>query len=144
MKRFILGIILFQYSIWSWSQDAYICIPTAKTGFIFNSNSKKWEVTRFTVADQKKILSRNGNSWEWKQFGLPYSLSIICGGSKSDPKGDDFNASGFLYCEGFATYLRISKNSLRYIEIFDYGFVDGKDLDSFTPSMEMGTCVVLK
>lgn len=34
----------------------------------------------------------------------------------------------------------MSKNSLRYVETYEIGFVDGKDKNDNTPMIEMGTC----
>jgi len=135
-----LIIILFSLSCFqlALAQDAYICIPISRTGFIFNESNKNWEQTKFKTNEDKKILKKNINKWDWRIFGKKEGWSAC--GSEDFGKGDDFNSAGFIFCNTQSGHLRMNKNSLRYIETYELGFIDGKDQNTHTPLIEIGTC----
>ena len=139
MKKILFFVFGFLCGNLAISQDAYICIPTARTGFSMNLSTKKWEQTRFRIDDDKKILKKNNDKWEWRKFGVNYSYSDCTSGGDPNSKGG-FNSAGFMFCSTIAGNMRISKNTLRYIETFEYGYFDGKDNNDNTPFIEIGTC----
>lgn len=124
--------------IFSLGQTAYICIPTASTGFSIKNGGSKWETTRFRIDDVKKILKRNNGKWEWSKFGESLGFSD-CGGDDFGV-GGDFNSAGYIFCNTFGGHVRMNKKTLRYIETYEIGFIDGKDLNTDTPSIDIGTC----
>ena len=63
MKKISFVVLSFYCMNLALSQDAYICIPTARTGFSVNPSTKKWEQTRFRIDDDKKILKKNNDKW---------------------------------------------------------------------------------
>lgn len=139
LKKFLLGIFLITSTNLVWCQEAYLCIPTAISGFKFNSLNRSWEHARFRIGETKKILKKTNGKWEWKYFGEKYSLSECTSGGEPSNQ-DGFNSAGFLFCDVFGGHMKINKNTLRYIETYEVGFIDGKDKDGNTPSIEIGTC----
>lgn len=53
---------------------------------------------------------------------------------------NDFNSAGFIFCDVFGGHMRMNKNSLRYLQSFEIGFTDGKDVNVGGPRIEIGTC----
>ena len=126
MKKILLIVCGFFIMGLAFSQEAYICLPSKKTGFAFNLSSKSWEQVNFKTNEEKKILKKNGMKWEWRIFGFG--------------QGGDFNSSGFIFCTVSGGHMRMSKNSLRYVETYEIGFIDGKDQTGNTPLIGIGTC----
>jgi hypothetical protein len=139
MKKISFVVLSFYCMNLALSQDAYICIPTARTGFSVNPSTKKWEQTRFRIDDDKKILKKNKDKWEWRKFGDKYANSDCTNGGETNSK-EGFNSAGYMFCSVIGGSMRVSKNTLRYIETYEMGFVDGKDKNDDTPMIEIGTC----
>ena len=139
MKKIIITTIALVYASAVIGQEAYICLPSVISGFHFKSSSGNWEQSRFRIGDKKKILKKTDNKWEWKAFGEKYSFST-CGDSTESTPTDGFNSAGFIFCDLLGGHLRMNKNSLRYIETYEIGYVDGKDNNDNTPYIEIGTC----
>jgi len=142
MKKNILFFVMqFIFVNYATGQNAFICIPDSATGFSYNESTKKWERAKFNVNSAKKILKKNGAVWEWRVFGEKYGWSN-CGGG--DSKNEiEFNSSGFMFCDVLGGHIRMSKNTLRYVETYEIGFIDGKDNNDNTPFIEIGTCTPL-
>jgi hypothetical protein len=138
MKKIFFIVFSLFFTNLAISQEAYICLPSKKTGYIFNVSSKSWEQANFKTNEEKKILKKNGMKWEWRIFGEKHGYSD-CGGDGFG-KGDDFNSAGFIFCSIIGGHVRMNKNSLRYIETYEIGFIDGKDQSGNTPLIEIGTC----
>lgn len=138
MKKILFIVFCLFFTNLAFSQEAYICMPSKKTGFVFNTSSKSWEQTNFKTSEEKKILKRNGKNWEWRIFGSKDDWGN-CGGDDFG-QGGDFNSAGFIFCSLVGGHMRMSKNSLRYIETYELGFVDGKDQTGNTPLIGIGTC----
>jgi hypothetical protein len=138
MKKIFLTLLLSLVISQAFGQDTYLCIPNKRTGFAYNASTKSWEQTGFRTGDTKKILRRTNGQWKWHLFGekdSPYD----CGGVDFG-RPDDFNIAGFIFCRVSGGHMRMNKNSLRYVETHELGFIDGKDDKSLTPLIEIGTC----
>ena len=139
MKKILTGIVFLTFTNLCLSQEAYLCIPTAISGVKFNSSSGRWEHANFRIGDRKKILKKATDKWEWRTFGQDYLFSACnSGGEPANKNG--FNSAGYLFCDVLGGNMRINKNTLRYIETYEIGFINGKDNDSDTPYIEIGTC----
>ena len=139
LAMIFISIIFLFFSNLARGQEAFICIPTARTGFAVNDATKKWEITKFTIDEDKKILKKINAKWEWRKFGDKWGYSECTNGGDKNSK-DGFNSAGFIFCKVLGGNMRMSKNSLRYVETFEIGFTDGKDKNDNTPMIEMGTC----
>ena len=56
MKKILLIVFGFFIMGLAFSQEAYICLPSKKTGFAFNLSSKSWEQVNFKTNEEKKAL----------------------------------------------------------------------------------------
>jgi hypothetical protein len=95
MKKILINVLLLS-SVSAWAQDAYICMPTAKTGFIFKSSSNQWEMAKFRTDGDKNILKKTNGEWQWSKFGERYSFSTCNSGGDTESK-DGFNQGGFMF-----------------------------------------------
>jgi hypothetical protein len=141
MRAKILVVIACLYFCSVSAQDAYICMPNGATGFAFNQSQKRWTQSNFRVTDEKKILKRINGLWQWEKFGEKFGSST-CGGDDFNKAGD-FNSAGFIFCSLAGGHLRMSRNSLRYVETYELGFTNGKDEAGNTPFIEIGFCTPL-
>jgi hypothetical protein len=128
MKK-IIGLILFITSLSVFAQDTYLCVPSKITGFSYNNTSKTWEQSAFKIGDEKKLLKKVGNQWEWRTFGQQWGQK--CG---------SMNDYGLVNCDLIFGTLRFSKNKLRYIETYTVGYIDGGNNNDNTPAITIGTC----
>jgi hypothetical protein len=128
MRRLIFLVILFAFTTKSFAQQAYICVADNSTGFMYNPNSRAWDRTGFRVSEDKKLLKKVGQGWEWSSFGSNFGEK--CG---------EINSHGFLNCDMLLGSLRFSKNTLRYVETYTVGYTDG-DKGGNTPSITIGKC----
>jgi len=127
MKKILL-IALFP--ILSFAQNSYLCVPTSSTGFKFDSNTKKWNST-FLSNDLKQILIKTDSGWQWRDFGRNWGL-------KCDLKFED---DGLIICPVFYGEVKFNKKTLRYIQTYTAGYVEGIDNNKpDTPGMTIGTC----
>jgi hypothetical protein len=128
MKK-IIGAILLSAATVAVAQDAYLCVPSKITGFSYNSSTKLWEQTSFRIGDEKKLLKKVGNQWEWRSFGKQFGQKC---GQMSD--------YGWINCDLIFGTMRFNKNELRYLETYTAGYIDGKNNDDNTPAITIGTC----
>lgn len=110
------------------AQQAYICVANDSTGFNYNANTSSWGRAGFKVNDEKKLLKKVGQEWEWSSFGTTFTHK--CG---------EINSHGYLNCDVIFGTLRFNKNTLRYIETYTVGYIDG-DKGGNTPSITIGKC----
>jgi hypothetical protein len=128
MKK-IVGLFLFLLSLSVFAQDTYLCVPSKATGFSYNTTSKNWEQSAFRIGDEKKLLKKVGNQWEWRTFGQQFGEKC---GAMSD--------AGWINCDLIFGTLRFNKNKLRYVETYTVGYVDGVNSNANTPFITIGTC----
>ena len=128
MKKLILLFSSLIFTNICIAQQAYICVANDSTGFIYNTNTNSWGRASFKVNDEKKLLKRVGQEWEWSSFGSTHTQK--CG---------EINSYGYLNCDLLLGSIRFNKNTLRYIETYTVGYVDG-DKGGNTPSITIGKC----
>lgn len=131
IKKFALLTFLSLVSSLSSAQQAYVCLANSSTGFSYNSNTRSWDRTNFKTGDEKKLLKKFSGGWEWSSFG-----------EASTQKCGEINSYGYLNCDILFGTLRFNKNTLRYIETYTVGYLDG-DKGGDTPSITIGKCSAL-
>jgi hypothetical protein len=134
------------------SADAYLCVAEMSAGLQFDSAQKAWRPNVFNTSDKVVVKRATPTEaavgWSWAVWSLGNQTlpTYVC--------KQDFDAAGFLYCEGFGQFKFNNKN-LRYISTYMFGFVDdalpevgpeagrrrveGQD----TPSVKGGRCSAL-
>lgn len=128
MKRLLICLTIF-YINNSYAQQAYVCVTNNSTGFRYNSNAQMWERAGFNVTDEKRLLKKIPSGWRWSDFG-----------SQSGHDCGEINSFGLLNCNILFGELRFNKNTLRFIETYTVGYIDGKNDNKNTPGISIGTC----
>jgi len=128
MKNPIALFLMLMFTNLCFAQQAYICLANDSTGFSYNTTTNSWVKTGFDVSDRKKLLKKVGSGWEWSSFGSNYAEK--CGA---------INNYGLLNCDLLLGSIRFNKNTLRFIETYTVGYLDG-DKNGDTPHITIGKC----
>src|SRR5690242_17526309 len=108
--------------------ENYICVADQAVGFGFNKATKQWEITKFSVADEKYTMTTEGGERMWKKFGDPLRLPCT-----ENP--------GTISCNiGPWQYVILDKTTLRYQDVYTFGYVGGQDSPHNTPYIQIGRC----
>jgi hypothetical protein len=127
----LLGFIsyIFATAALSKEPDSYLCIPDKATGFSYDHRSKSWVSTNFNLRGAKFLLIKTSKGWEWRDFGA--SLGQSC---EADADGD------LIICNLVLHEHKMSRKTLRFINSYLVGYVNGGDSDANTPSITIGKC----
>ena len=132
MKKYLFTSLFFYCSL-AFS-EGYVCIGDKSTGFRYDKSSKSWITSTFNVSDSKYTLTLSNGQWKWNKLGEKSSLPSDCG---------KFNEYGYLHCSPLLKKLTFNKKNLRYMLIYDVGYVNGGlfgNEGEDTPNMEIGKC----
>jgi hypothetical protein len=113
------------------AETSYLCMPDEASGFRFNPYQKSWEPVIFKVAQEKILLKKSDRGWEWVKFGHKYGS--LC---KEMDKS--------LQCDIYVGEVLLNRNTLRYIETYMIGYVNGSDNNDNTPFIAIGRCTPLE
>ena len=146
--RLSASLLLLQSAVAA-PADAYLCVAEMSAGLQFDSAQNAWRSNVFNTTAKfmvKRATQTEASvGWYWAVWSL---------GNQTLPEyvcKQDFDAGGFLYCEGFGQFKFNNKN-LRFISTYMFGFVDDRlsETDSpfgrsrvegqDTPSVKGGRC----
>jgi hypothetical protein len=113
----------------AWSQDKYVCVSEAIGGVSFNTNSQKWESTKFSNNGEKFILSSRNGEWSIKEFGR-----------KHEDKCGKMQENGHLSCRIIFGDFIFNLETKRFLKTYLSGYVFGEDTNENTPAIIIGTC----
>lgn len=142
---FYLSAIMMALNPTYASAQTWLCMAEQSTGFVYDSQIKKWKKATFTTENERYIIKLSqGNDWlyEVRQFGqdsgIPYAWC-----------NKDFNEPGFLHCSGLGTSFVFNKSNNRFQTTYQGSYIafnpnsetaslrnDGGD----TPAITIGTC----
>jgi hypothetical protein len=128
----LLSLFLLMLFPASYAQDAFLCVAIKSTGFSYSNSTKSWEHARFKVGDERKLLKKVGDTWEWRDFGRNFGEQ--CG---------RMNEHGWINCDFLLGSMRFRRKSLRYIETYTIGYTSGIENNENTPAITIGTCTPL-
>jgi len=127
MKRLIFVFLITMCSVTS-AQDAYLCIPKSATGYSYIQVTNSWEMTSFSVGNDKYLLKNKSKSWNWDRFGESNSFSTCK------------EIGSQISCARLGGDVIFDKKTLRYLRTYIAGYVDGVNNNNNTPLIEIGTC----
>ncbi len=143
MKVFFASLLLIFSSTSVFSQqhwtprDSYICIPSQSTGFFYSKSEKKWKSTSFNVEGKKYLVKRvKDEGYRWSELGT--DRVTFCENSMFTKK------FGHVSCKLFDGSLELQLSTLKFIETYNHGYIDGSTENTLTPNMTIGTCAVLE
>lgn len=125
-KTFLLFALIASFNLHA--QEAYLCIATQTAGFYFNNKNKQWESTKFQTSDVKYLLKKKSNGWEFMDFGS--NAGLACG---------NFHQSR-LKCDLILGELYFDNKTLRFLKTYVTGYIDGRNSNEDTPSVQIGSC----
>lgn len=116
--------------------EQYICVSEVSSGVLYDVKINKWRAASFKAGDRYVLSQDEAQSWILKKLG------------DEDPSStckDGFSDSGWLQgCEDQVHDFTFNKNSLRFQLIYKGGYVKQtrkfKDLESHTPTIQIGKC----
>ena len=137
--RALLGLVFIVFSVGAGAQaDSYLCIADQATGFKFNKTTKTWAPATFNVTDDKFVISRSKTEKHvWKMTIVGEKQPYTC--RDQTPEYEDN-----LFCDVAFTKFQFSLESLRYMSVHPFGYVD-PFTELFkeggqTPYMQIGKC----
>jgi hypothetical protein len=146
---------------------AYYCVAELAGGIAYDEKQRKWQSTTFNVTQKfelrLKYLQTRPQKQIYGEFDLTdYAVTVtkpgddprqcsnyytgsaeifvdrktitVWPGVRGDPQPD------LIKCEYLGEQLIFSMKTKRFLSIYTYGYLDGKDRRSDTPSISAGTC----
>jgi hypothetical protein len=143
MKRLLLAALLVSATNVGASAESYVCVADHSTGFKWNGNS--WEPARFSV-DRKKYVVTDATD-DARAAGHTHIVKEISSNRivhrctrKTLPDG---KPSLQMPCGGMGYGFVFNFETLRFDEIYTYGYVEADDSNDNTPQMTIGKCTKL-
>ena len=133
MKQ-ILSVCLLMLCSCSVMAKQYMCIPEASGGLGYDKATKSWKARNFDTGRNYivKIKDKENPSYAATITYLNEALpSYLC---KEESSVDA------LVCSSFLGQFNFSIRTLRYIESYMFGYVQGKDNKYNAPKVTVGTC----
>ncbi|RKZ68882.1 MAG: hypothetical protein DRQ44_03765 [Gammaproteobacteria bacterium] len=133
MKK-LLTVSLLLLCSGSVMAEKYMCIPEASGGLGYDKKSNSWSVSKFDTGRNYivNVNDKDNPSYAATVTTLNETLpSYLC---KEEPS---VNA---LVCNSFLGQLNFSKGTLRFIESYMFGYVQGKDNKYNAPKVTVGSC----
>lgn len=132
----------------------YICVGEAAGGIRYDDKTKKWIPTHFRVDNDKFIIKVTATGRTTYDTGfspvetvMGYSVEYSVPGSGDTqecylPEGVNGKivTNGRFRCQSALTRYQFNLISMRYMEAYESGFIDGEDNNDNTPSITIGYC----
>jgi len=143
MKKLLITLLMIPNLVLA---DTYLCISDASGGAKYDSYSKKYKSTGFTVG--RKHILKTGEEYRYYEFGndsfttrdgqVKYNnlfRQVDSGIAECDETGEE------LVCKLRDGYFRFNYAQLRYVTVSHGGyFVDKRLAGVPTPYIEIGAC----
>lgn len=127
----LFGLLVFASGASADLGDVYVCFANKATGFSLSA-TETWSIREFDVSREEHILKPKANRWEWIKPGE--TNGVLC---------PAFDRSGYLQCNyGFGS-LVLNKRTMRYIETYTLGYVEG-DKKTVNPTITIGECTLIQ
>ena len=133
MKK-LLTVSLLLLCSGSVMAEKYMCIPEASGGLAYDKKSNSWSASKF---DTGRNYIVNVNDKEYPSYAATVTYPNETLPSYLCKEESSVNA---LVCNSFLGQLNFSMGTLRYIESYMFGYVQGKDNKYNAPKVTVGTC----
>ena len=130
----LLSVCLMLLCSCSVMAEQYMCIPEASGGLGYDKTTKSWNVSSFDTGRNYivNVKDKENPSYAATVSYINETLpSYLC---QEEPS---VNA---LVCSSFLGQFNFSIGTLRYIESYMFGYVQGKDNKYNAPKVTVGTC----
>lgn len=157
MKAFFLFIVLVCIPFTEAFADSreYLCKSKTASGFVYSGAADAWSGVTFEANATYMVRAAKDEDFETKlgkhYKGATHVVSALRSGEPLPPKlfCTTYNAQGFMDCEGEAETLRFNNQSMRFLNIYNAGYVLSGHAMQFrqdgveVPMMVIGTCKLL-
>lgn len=127
----LCGSVLF-------AEERYLCTSKATGGVAYSDVTREWEGTKFINNTQAFIIT---DTYGGGGFVPKSSFYIITVGNDfaSGYCEEGFGASDILRCNRFGPFY-LNRRTLRFMDFYAFGYIDGVDDGANTPSVAIGEC----
>lgn len=133
MKK-LLSVSLILLCSGSVMAEEYLCSPEASGGLGYDKRTKSWNASSFDTG-RNYIVKLNDKEHPSYAATVTYPNetlpSYLC---------KEESSVNVLVCNSFLGQLNFSMGTLRYIESYMFGYVQGKDNKYNAPKVTVGTC----
>jgi hypothetical protein len=114
--------------------DKYLCIADKATGFHWTGT--EWAQTTFKVDKDKYIVADLDANRRHDDITIGVTK---LGDQRPSYFCRDRDSYSTLYCTG-GVNMRVNLKSLRYMQIYSEGYLEGDDNNNDTPYIQIGRC----
>jgi hypothetical protein len=122
------------------AQEQFLCVGTKATGFEWSG--KDWVQRNFKVDDDKWLV-QEVKPRELRGESFNYEASKL-GENRGGVACQRQKGSSRILCGGLAHGILIDVETMRYHEVYGFGYIDGQDRDGNTPAITLGKCTRIK
>lgn len=119
--------------------EGWICVEELSAGLRYFPEPGKWKSVRL-IADDKYLIRK----WSEDDFTifLPKNewVVLLLGNLTPDYTCGSISELGYLNCTGIFGTMHMNPKTLRFVNIYNFGYIDGRDEPGNTPSISAGTC----
>jgi hypothetical protein len=129
MRLVAAAVLLASFASPAAAEIGWLCLADSATGFAWDG--QRWIQSNFYTDKKRYIISQAERStgFVMKKVGEPYEQKCTAA-----------NEYGFIACDMIFGQFIFNSAHLRYLMTYPVGFIDGKDNQDNTPSIEIGSC----
>ena len=133
MKQ-MLSVCLLMLCSCSVMAEQYMCIPEASGGLSYDTKTKSWKASNFDTGRNYIVIIKDKENPSYAATVTYLNETLASYFCKEE---SSVNA---LVCSSFLGQFNFSKDTLRYVESYMFGYVQGKDNKYNAPKITVGTC----
>lgn len=140
LYKLIVAFLIFVVPANVLAGESFVCLGEKATGFHWNGSD--WAIANFKVSEDKFLVKETPPS---ELFGTTYNYEVRrFGADKRLFRCERFKIgksySSRIRCGGLGSGMLIDVKSMRFQEVYGFGYIDGKDQPGNTPSITIGKC----
>lgn len=120
------------------AEERYLCTSKATGGVAYSDMTGEWEGTKFISNSETFIVT---DTYEGDDLDANASFYIIRVGQDfaSGYCEEGFGTTDVLRCNRFGPFY-LNRRTLRFMDFYAFGYIDGVDDKANTPSVAIGEC----
>ncbi len=139
VKGIIVALAVAAASTAANADEGWLCVDELSAGIRYFPELEKWQSVRL-IADHKYLIRK----WSEDDFSIFLERREWVVLSLGDPIPDytcgGIGELGYLYCTGIYGTMQMNTKTLRFLNTYNFGYIDGTDEPGNTPRISAGTC----